>query len=155
MSMTIQPRSERRTRAIEAWGRGIERIFAACRNADTPKPRIRFETGGLWSEFPFGKAYLKQVEGGREAAAGPVTPEVTPEVARLLAALTREMSRTEIMAALGLKDEKHFRERYQQAAVKLGLVEMTIPDKPRSQSQKYRLTALGRARLAAEDSERS
>ena len=53
------------------------------------------------------------------------------------------MSRAGIMAALGLRDEKHFRTQYQQDAVALGLVEMTIPDKPNSRLQRYRLTDAG------------
>ncbi|GHT93673.1 hypothetical protein FACS1894116_06200 [Betaproteobacteria bacterium] len=60
------------------------------------------------------------------------------------------MSWTDLMAALGLKDEKHFREHYQQAATALGLIEMTLPDKPRSRLQKYRLTAAGRAILLSD-----
>ncbi len=75
------------------------------------------------------------------------TPSVTPEVARLLAVLTSDMARTEIMIALGLKDEKHFREHYQQTAVNLKLIEMTLPDKPRSPLQKYRLTPAGQTWL--------
>jgi len=78
-----------------------------------------------------------------------VTPEVTPEILRLLAALNGEMSRIELMAALGLKDEKHFREHYQQTAVALGLIAMTIPDKPKSRLQRYRLTPAGQACLRA------
>ena len=74
-----------------------------------------------------------------------VAPEVTPEVGRLVDALDGAMSRAGIMAALGLRDEKHFRTQYQQAAVALGLVEMTIPDKPNSRLQRYRLTAAGTA----------
>jgi len=58
--------------------------------------------------------------------------------------MTGEMTRREIQGKLGLKDEKHFRENYQQAALNLGLIEMTIPDKPRSRRQKYRLTPSGR-----------
>ena len=58
--------------------------------------------------------------------------------------LQDEMGRAELMRALGLKDEKHFREHYQQTAMNQGLIEMTIPDKPRSRSQKYRLTDLGK-----------
>ncbi len=73
-----------------------------------------------------------------------VTPEVTPEVRRMLAVITGEMTRGEIQERLGLKDEKHFRENYQQAGVKLGLIEMTIPDKPRSSKQRYRITKKGR-----------
>jgi adenine deaminase len=77
------------------------------------------------------------------------TPEVTPEVGRLLAVLQGEMSREQIMALLGLKDEKHFRVRYQQAAIATGLIEMTLPDTPRSSKQRYRLTATGRRWLEA------
>jgi ATP-dependent DNA helicase RecG len=48
------------------------------------------------------------------------------------------------MRALGLRDEKHFRTHYQQAALALGVLEMTVPDKPKSRLQKYRLTNEGR-----------
>jgi len=51
------------------------------------------------------------------------------------------------MTALELKDEKHFRKYYQQVAVAAGFLEMTIPDKPNSRLQKYRLTEKGRASL--------
>ncbi len=77
----------------------------------------------------------------------PVTPEVTPEVGRLLLVLKSEMNRAQLMAALGLRDEKHFRQHYQQAAVASGLIEMTVPDKPRSRLQRYRLTPAGHAWL--------
>jgi len=74
--------------------------------------------------------------------------DVTPEVLRMLAVITGEMSRGEIMAQLGLKDEKHFREHYQQTGIGSGVIEMTIPDKPQSSKQRYRLTKHGRAVLA-------
>jgi Fic family protein len=73
------------------------------------------------------------------------TPEVTPEVRKMLSAMAGEMTRKQIQEKLGLKDEKHFRERYQQPAVALGLIEMTIPDKPNSRLQKYRITPKGMA----------
>lgn len=76
----------------------------------------------------------------------PGTGEVTGEVARLLGALQGEMKRTDLQEALGLKHEDHFRDAYLKPALDRGLIEMTIPDKPRSRLQKYRLTASGRAR---------
>jgi hypothetical protein len=98
-------------------------------------PGIRFEDEVAGNQF---KAVIPR----------PVTPEVTPEVARLVAVLQGEMSREQIMTLLGLKDEKHFRARYQQAGIACGLVEMTLPDKPRSRLQRYRLTVKGRRWLA-------
>jgi hypothetical protein len=78
---------------------------------------------------------------------GTVTPEVTPEVLRMLSLIKNEMTRGEIQRKLGLNDEKHFREKYQQVGIKFGLIEMTIPDHPNSRLQKYRLTDKGRALL--------
>ena len=67
----------------------------------------------------------------------------------MLSIIAGEMTREEIQKKLGLKDEKHFRLKYQQVAVKLGLIEMTIPDKPRSRKQRYRLTNKGRKVMKA------
>lgn len=72
-----------------------------------------------------------------------VTPELTPEVKRLLRALTGEMSKQELMLVLELKDEKNFREKYLKIAIQAGLIERTVPDKPNSRLQKYRLTTKG------------
>ncbi len=72
-----------------------------------------------------------------------VTPEVTPEVKKLLFALSGTMTRQQIQKKLKLKDEKNFRKKYQQPAINQGLIEMTVPDKPNSRLQKYKLTAKG------------
>lgn len=69
-----------------------------------------------------------------------VTPEVTPEVKRLLVVLDTDLSRSEIMTALGLKDVEHFRRAYLLPALAAGLIERTIPDKPKSRFQRYRRT---------------
>jgi len=71
------------------------------------------------------------------------TPEATPEVIHLVQVVDGEMSRKELQQKLGLKNEKYFRENYQQKAIKFGILKMTIPDKPKSGNQKYRLTQKG------------
>jgi len=76
-----------------------------------------------------------------------VTPQVSPQVLALLAKVSGEMARQELMEAVGLKDRKHFGDAYLQPALDAGLLEMTIPDKPRSSKQRYRLTELGRTSL--------
>ncbi|MFL6234933.1 MAG: Fic family protein [Thermoanaerobaculia bacterium] len=61
----------------------------------------------------------------------------------MLAAMEREMKRREIQAALGLRHEDHFREAYLLPALELEGIEMTLPDKPRSSQQRYRITSRG------------
>lgn len=121
---------------IEAWGRGIERILEACREAGTPEPEVRYETTGLWVVF----LYLPEHS---MTATGEVTGEVTDEVGRLVLELEGRMSRSQIQQALGLRDQGHFREHYLIPALRDGIVEMTIPEKPKSSRQQYRLTAKG------------
>lgn len=86
-----------------------------------------------------------------ESNAGSNTPQVgqqvTPQVETLLKALfsvDQPIARNELQALLSLKDRESFRERYLKPALEFGLVEMTLPDKPNSRLQQYRLTQQGR-----------
>ena len=91
---------------------------------------------------PFVSFMLHVILASLESLGSPqVAPQVTPQVEALLAVLQGEMSRGELMAALGLSDRKSFRMRYIQPALEAGLIEMTIPDKPNSRLQKYRKTS--------------
>ena len=54
------------------------------------------------------------------------------------------MNRKELMEEIGLKDVKYFTQYYLQPALLVGVVEMTIPDKPKSKNQRYRLTEKGK-----------
>jgi ATP-dependent DNA helicase RecG len=70
---------------------------------------------------------------------------VTGEVHSLLKVLEEKaLTRSEAQAALELEGQANFRDRYLAPALGAGLIEMTIPDKPRSSKQKYRLTEKGR-----------
>jgi ATP-dependent DNA helicase RecG len=59
-----------------------------------------------------------------------------------------ELGSAEIRQHLGLRDRTNLRERYLDSSLDGGWIEMTIPDKPNSRLQKYRLTAKGTALLA-------
>ena len=73
-------------------------------------------------------------------------------VRMLLDVLEGERSRAQLMKAIGIKDRVTFTDYYLSPAVRLGLVEMTQPDSPRSPTQKYRLTAKGTVAVAKLDS---
>ena len=72
--------------------------------------------------------------------------QVSDQVARLLAALrSGPKTAAELMVAMGLSHRPAFRKNYIRPAMSAGLVEMTRPESPTAKSQKYRLTARGRA----------
>jgi ATP-dependent DNA helicase RecG len=83
-----------------------------------------------------------------------VAPQVAPQVGGLVDALNGEMNRTELMAAMGLRDRMHFSNAYLNPAIETGLLKMTIPDKPNSRLQRYRLTDAGKALRARRDAAR-
>ncbi len=78
-----------------------------------------------------------------------VAPTVTPTVRALLELLhkTGDSGSTEIRKAFELKDRVHVHKSYLQPALKSGYIEMTIPAKPNSRLQKYRLTDEGKRLL--------
>ncbi|MEX2585459.1 MAG: glycosyltransferase family 4 protein, partial [Balneolaceae bacterium] len=71
--------------------------------------------------------------------------DVTPQVLSLVEAIDGEMSREELQKKLGLSDRKHFQEKYIRPALEQGVIEYTIPEKPKSSAQKYRLGRIGQS----------
>jgi hypothetical protein len=53
------------------------------------------------------------------------------------------MTWIQFQAFLGLKDKKNFQDQYLSPALVEGLIEMTVPDKPKSSNQGYRLSSNG------------
>jgi Fic family protein len=76
------------------------------------------------------------------------TPQVTPQVEQLLRLLSDAdpdgLSRKELLEASSLRDRKSFANRRLTPALAAGLIEMTIPDKPNSRMQRYRITSDGK-----------
>ena len=78
-------------------------------------------------------------------AAPPVTPQVPPQVIRLLNVFKEgDLNRGLLMERLGLHDRKSFRQNHLQPALEQNLIEMTQPNSPKSPTQKYRLTDAGK-----------
>jgi len=81
-----------------------------------------------------------------------ITPEITPQIKTLIKAIqaaTEEkgvetFKRETLQQLLKLKDKKSFTQRYLKPALEEKVIEMTIPDKPTSRLQQYRLTKVGK-----------
>ena len=71
------------------------------------------------------------------------------QVEKLVSILTGEMGRSELQGLLLIKNRDYLRTDYLNPAISKGYIELTIPDKPNSQNQKYRLTAKGIALKAS------
>jgi ATP-dependent DNA helicase RecG len=128
---------------------GIPKILKVMKENGSPPPQ--FETDEDRTSFLI---RLPVHERAAQGLAGEVTPQVTEEVGTKLA-LSRhqvEVMRncleskaiTDLMTIAGRADRTKFRDQVLNPLLEEGLVEMTIPDKPRSSKQRYRLTDKGR-----------
>lgn len=153
-------------RYAEKAGSGILDMIARCKQAGLPTPEFRQEGGQFIQKLSRpNPAVTPQVDSGRNllkerslqelaSALGLIVAQVTPQVAaqveKVLGATANEArSREELQTATGMVDREHFRKTYVEPLVTAGWLERTIPDKPTSRLQKYRLTAKGRDWLAS------
>jgi len=135
---------------IEAWGRGVQRIFDACRNASTPEPLLRHAGNDLWLEFPFSAEHLKAVGASDEQDTGEVGTKsaLSRHQVEILRKCLMDSPIGDLMVIAERSDRTKFRNQVLRPLMENDFVEMTLPDKPNSRLQKYRLTAKGRAWLA-------
>lgn len=136
-----------RTGAIEVWGRGTNRVIEACRAHGIPEPEF-FEASGAVSvtfrvDVVVGArdSVIGRHQEGTKSALSPYQVQVL-EIAQVPRALA------EIMVPSGRSDRTKFRDQILAPLLEAGLVEMTIPEKPRSSKQQYRTTEAGREALA-------
>ena len=118
---------------IERMGTGTRDMIRRCTEAGLREPEFQVLDGFVITL--------------RRTAVLPSTPPVTPPVTVLLRLLdvAGELGNAEIRKHLALKDRTHLRERYLAPCLAELLIEQTIPDKPNSRLQRYRLTAKGKA----------
>jgi ATP-dependent DNA helicase RecG len=117
---------------IEAWGRGIERIFQACRDAGSPAPQLKLAGHDLWLEFSFAPGYLQAVSPGKAPVEAPVeTPVETPVKTRdqILAALAAKPQLTLAELALSIGRSVSAVERAAARLVKEGRLQFIGPRK--------------------------
>jgi len=128
---------------------GIPKILKVMKENGSPPPE--FETDEDRTSFLI---RLPVHERAAQGLAGEVTPQVTGEPGTKLALSRHQVdilrkcfenkAITDLMAITGRADRTKFRDQVLNPLLEEGLVEMTIPDKPRSSKQRYRLTDKGR-----------
>jgi hypothetical protein len=124
---------------IERMGTGTGDMITFCGNAGLREPEFSLTDGFVVTIWRKESALSGTAKENISLPIG----EVSGEVRRLLSVFDGEMKRSEMQQLLGLRHEDSFRAIYLVPSLKAGLVEMTIPDKPNSRFQKYRLTKKG------------
>jgi ATP-dependent DNA helicase RecG len=131
---------------MEKVGRGSVLMIDQCRERGLPAPIwTSDEKLGVTVTFRTPEVTPEVTQPDAPPVTPPVAPPVTPPVQVLVSLLSQvgALGNAEIRTRLGLKDRTHLREHYLNSALAEGLIEQTLPDKPNSRFQKYRLTAAG------------
>jgi ATP-dependent DNA helicase RecG len=92
-----------RSGEIESWGRGIEKIFSACRKADSPPPNIHVDGYDLWVEFVFSPQYMAAIQGETDSKKSTTQKTIQKTAQKILDILKNdpEISRAKIAEQLG------------------------------------------------------
>jgi len=142
---------------IEKWGTGTLNIIEWCKENRNPPPEWSIRSGSVVLIFkPSPQKTIQQLESRQESQPESLRDRVIPPtqsptqsadpVIRLIGILLQgPLSSGELRQQLNLKHRPTFRKNYLHPALKEGYIEMTIPEKPKSRLQKYRLTPKGKA----------
>lgn len=126
---------------IEKWGRGTNRVIAMCRAAGIRPPEFAEVGPSAMVAFRVNVAGAVAVT---PQVGEQVSEQVSEQVAKLLDFCRAERSKAELLARLGLAQVYLNYQRHILPCLQKGWIERTIPDKPNSRLQKYRLTERGR-----------
>ncbi len=137
-------------RYIEKAGTGTLDMIALCKEAGLPPPQFR-QDGGLFSQT------LWRPKG----ATAPVAPTMegtksgpSRDQVEILVKARNGAALTDLMGVANRTNRTKFRDQVIKPLIEQGWLEMTIPDKPRSSQQKYRLTAKGEEWLKAKSEDK-
>ena len=126
------------TKYIEKAGTGTVDMYDNCHKAGMKPPKFRLENGffilTVWRKKPSWKP----------ESTTQLSTQSTDPVVRILSILQKvECSSGKLRSELKIKHRPTFRQNYLHPALKMDLIEYTIPDKLNSRLQKYRLTKKG------------
>ncbi len=153
----------RELRLTEQWGTGIQRIFTEAAQLGLAEPSVVEIGMRVRVSVPLlHPIVLKPADQGSEQVTEQVTEHVSAQVSEQVSAQVSEQvrdilracgtpkSKLELLSSAGLSNAYLNYKRHIVPLLEQGLLEMTLPDKPNSRLQKYRLTEKGLRVLAAE-----
>ena len=136
----------------EKAGSGILDMMKLCKQAGIKEPAFR-EDGGQ---------FVQTIWRPKAAAITQITAQITAQVGtksalsrhqvEILHKCLAESTLLSLMIITGRTDRTKFRHQVLNPILNMGLIEMTVPGKPRSSNQKYRLADKGRKHLAEKQS---
>jgi len=142
------------TKYIEKAGSGILDMIEMCAEAGLPTPEFKLDAGCFVITLRRGRPSGTDEDGTKP---GPSRDQVTVQTGTksalsrhqvgILLNCLKESELRELMIIPGRSDRTKFRRQVLNPLLEQGLIEMTIPDKPRSSKQKYRITEKGRVWL--------
>jgi len=130
---------------IEKVGTGTVDMYDQCRKAGMKPPEFRLDNGffilTIWRKKTSKKpAGVKSAPSRHQVGTKLALSEHQVEILKKCSA---EAGITELMQVVGRSDRTKFRNQILTPIIKADLLEMTIPDKPQSSKQRYRLTKKG------------
>ncbi|MCK6414867.1 MAG: DUF4062 domain-containing protein [Giesbergeria sp.] len=131
-------------RYIEKAGTGTLDMIHLCTQAGLPAPEFR-QDGGQFIQTLW--RHTGEAESAEAATAGTQSgtkSALSRHQVEILAKASTGAALTELMAIDGRTDRTKFRNQVIKPLIDQGWLEMTLPDKPTSSQQKYRLTAQGK-----------
>lgn len=138
-----------RTGAVEVWGRGTNRVIEMCEKHGAAAPVFEEKQGFLVVTFraqlvASGAAVTSRAKPGDQVGTKSGLSRDQVEVLRLC---RQEQPLVAMMNVIGRQNRTKFRDALVRPLIEGGLLELTVPDKPRSRLQRYRTTPAGLAVL--------
>ncbi len=129
---------------MEEWGSGYKRIKNACEKDGYPLPKWEEFGSALRVTFyphqAIGEAAILGTKLGLSWDQVGTKLNLDPEELQILAFCQEPKTITELMVHMGWKHRTKFRTKYINPLINKKLLDMTIPDKPRSSKQKYQIS---------------
>ena len=135
---------------VEQWGSGVRRIFAEAAQLGLPAPSLTEIATGVRMSIALATPHQAGMTGAPGDSRAHTDEQVSEQVIHMLQhCLTQSRTKQELLASIGLSNAYLNYKRHIVPLLEQGLIAMTLPEKPQSRLQRYRLTPQGQALLTA------